>query len=578
MSMAISPITREIIASRLDYVTQEMGLSMVRTAHSVLFSEDKDFSCGIFDHTGNSLGLAQFVPQHQGSMQFSVQAIVRKWGLEEGVQPGDVFMHNDALMDGPHPPDITLVKPIFHDGILTAFGVSVAHHNDTGGMRPSSYCPDATEIYQEGIRFPAVKLFIGGELNRDMLDTYLTNVRGPETERGDLWAQLSTFPIAERGIQELCETYGGAEAFRAYATAIQDHAEARMRTVIRDRLAAGTYEAEDYQDHDGWDARSWKIKVTLTVQHEPEPKLVFDFTGTDAQAKGFVNNYIAETMAEVWAAVYCMTDPYAHKCAGATRPVEVFAPEGTIVNAKPPAPTGACTTETGAIVGNACLLALGQARPEGATGIWGGAFGVLFAWGKNPRAAKSARAAEDWLSLISDPGAVGGGARATKDGVGCVTMLPKGGPITVPNVEIIEMNFPLLYKYRRLIADGGGPGRFRGSPSYETMIQPEGPLEFTAMCGKAYHGASGIAGGKEGSLWKLEIRDPETDELIRELAPKVTMVPADSTQGIYMAMPGGGGYGDPRQREVEKVLDDVREGYVSEAGARDDYGVVNGSR
>lgn len=564
MIATLSPITRDIIGSRLDYITQEMGLSMVRTAHSVLFSEDKDFSCGIFDHEGNSLGLAQFVPQHQGSMQFSMQAIVRKWG--ERIQPGDVFMHNDALMDGPHPPDITLVKPIFHDDVLVAFAVSVAHHNDTGGMRPSSYCPDATEIYQEGIRFPAVRLFQAGELNQDILDTYLTNVRGAETERGDLWAQLSTFPIAERGLGELCETYGGAEAFRAYAKAIQDHSEARMRAVIREKLTPGVYEAEDWQDHDGWEERSWRIKVTLTVVHEPEPKLVFDFTGTDEQAKGFVNNYLAETMAEVWAAVYCMTDPYIHKCAGCTRAVEVIAPEGTIVNATPPAPTGACTTETGAIVGNACLLALGQARPEWATGIWGGAFGVLFAWGKDPRGGG------DWLSLISDPGAVGGGGRATKDGVGVVTMMPKGGPITVPNVEIIEQNFPLLYKYRRIITDGGGPGRFRGSPSYETAIQPEAPLEFTAMCGKAYHGASGIAGGREGSLWRLEIRDAQGEGTVRELPPKVTMVPCDETQSIYMAMPGGGGYGDPRERDPEKVREDVREGYVSERAAREAYG------
>jgi len=569
----INPVTREIIASRIDYVTQEMGLNMVRTAYSVLFAEDRDFSCAIFDHEGNSLGLAQFVPQHQGSMQFSMEYVIEKWGLH-GIEDGDIIMHNDALHKGPHPPDITLSKPIFYKDSLVAFAVVVAHHNDTGGMRPSSYCPDATEIYQEGIRFPAVKLFKKGELQQDILDTYLTNVRGAESERGDLWAQLSTLPLAEKAVKELCATYGGAERFRAYSKAIQDHSEARMRAAIKEKLKEGTYEAEDYEDHDGLEARSWKIKVKLTVKHSPQPTLMFDFTGTDPQAKGFVNDYIAETKGEVWASVYVMTDPYIHKCRGCMRSIEITAPEGTIVNAKPPAPMGASTTETGAVVGDVCLQALGKANPEAATGMWGGTYGCFFAWGKNPRHDKSPRVAEDWLSLVSDNGAMGGGARATKDGMGCVTTLPKGGPITIPNVEIIEMNFPLLYKYRKLVVDGGGPGEFRGSPAYETLIQPEGHIEFTALSNKGYHGAAGVFGGKPGSLWKLEIRDANTDKIIEELPPKVVMQPCEPTEGVYMAMPGGGGYGNPLERDVEKVREDVIEGYVSIKGAKEDYGVV----
>jgi N-methylhydantoinase B len=569
----LSPVVREIIANRLNYVTQEMGLSLARTAYSVLFAEDRDYSCTIFDHKGYLLGLASFVCDHQGGTQGSMEYLIKKWGLE-GLEDGDILMHNDALYGGCHPPDITVFKPVFYQKTLVAIACCVAHHNDTGGMRPSSYCPDATEIYQEGIRFPAVKLFRKGELQKDILDTYLTNVRGPESERGDLWAQLSTFPVAEKAIKELCDRYGGAGAFIKYTDNIQDHSEQRMRDAIRKNLKEGVYEAEGYEDHDGWEAKSWKIKVKLTVKHKPEPHLVFDFTGTDPQAKGFVNSYFCNTRANVWPAVYVIVDPYIYKCYGCMRAVEIIAPEGTIVNAKPPAPIGACTTEVGTVIQDVCLEALGKARPEAATGIWGGTFGCFFCWGKNPRHIQHPRIKEEWLSLIADPGAMGGGARVTKDGMGCVTSLPKAGPITMPNVEIIEQNFPILYKYRRLITDGGGPGKFRGSPAYEVLIVPEADIEFTALANKGYHGAPGVNGGKPGSLWRLELRDASSEKVIKILPPKVVMQFCKPNEGIYMAMPGGGGYGNPFDRNKDMVLKDVLEGYVSIEHAKEEYGVV----
>ena len=247
MEEELNPVIREIIANRLNYVTQEMGLSLARTAYSVLFAEDRDYSCVIIDHKGYLLSLASFVCDHQGGTQGSIEYVIKKWGLN-GLENGDIIMHNDALHGGCHPPDITLFKPVYYDNKLVAIACCVAHHNDTGGMRPSSYCPDADEIYQEGIRFPAVKLFRKGELQKDILDTYLTNVRGPDSERGDLWAQLSTLPIAERVIKELCDKYGGASKFTMYTDYIQDYSEQRMRASIKKNLIEGVYEAEGYQE------------------------------------------------------------------------------------------------------------------------------------------------------------------------------------------------------------------------------------------------------------------------------------------------------------------------------------------
>ncbi|MBW1667518.1 MAG: hydantoinase B/oxoprolinase family protein [Deltaproteobacteria bacterium] len=571
MGEEIIAVTREIIANRLNYLTQEMGLSLAKTAYSVLFAENRDFSCAIFDREGYLLALGSFVPTHQGGMQGSMEYVLDKWG-SKGLQDGDIFMHNDALHKGSHCQDITLFKPIFFDETHVATGCCVAHHNDTGGMRPRSYCPDAEEIYQEGIRFPAVKLFKRGELQQDILDIYMTNVRMPDSERGDLYAQLSTLSVAEKAIKELCERYGSAEKIINYFRSIQDHAEGRMREGIKS-LKEGDYEAESYVDHDGWEEKSWKIKVTVSVKHKPQPHLIIDYSGSDPQARGFVNSYFYNTRANAWAAVYTVVDPYVHKCYGSMRPVEFNVPMGTIVNAKPPAPIGACTTESGFVAADVVALALGKARPQIATGVWGGSFGGLGIYGENPRHHKNSRIKERWASGFTDAGGVGGGARATKDGIGTVTDIC-GGPITIPNVEIMEANFPVTYRYRKLVSDGGGPGKFRGSPGYEVAIQPEGPMHFTCLCNKGYHGAEGIFGGKEGSRWKLEIRDAETDSILKELPPKVVLHPISPMEIIHINVPGGGGYGHPFERDPERVKEDVIEGYVSIDMAKKDYGVV----
>ena len=186
----INPVLREIISNRVNSMTQEMGLNLVRTAYNVVWSEDRDFSCALFDYKAHVLGLASFVPAHQGGMAGSMEYVVDKWGID-GLEDGDIIMHNDGLHKGSHTPDITLFKPIFYEGNLVAIAGCAAHHIDTGGMHPQTYCPDCIEIYGEGIRFPAVKLFRRGELQQDILDTYFTNIRGWESEKCSSAATVS---------------------------------------------------------------------------------------------------------------------------------------------------------------------------------------------------------------------------------------------------------------------------------------------------------------------------------------------------------------------------------------------------
>jgi N-methylhydantoinase B len=573
MTKEISPIIREIIANRVNCLTQEMGYALVRTAHNIIMSEDRDFSCCIFDHKGEVLGLATFVALHQGGQQGAMDYVKGKWGLDN-FKEGDVFMHNDGLHNGTHPGDVSLIKPVFYKGTLVGLCSSVVHHADMGGMGAETgvSAKDAEDIYQEGLRFPGVKLFDKGELRQDILDIFTTNIR-PVTQLGDLYGQLGTFTVAERGMKELCGKYGGAEMYNLYTDAIQDYTEARMREGIL-KIPEGSYEAEDYEDHDGWEEKSWKIKVKVTVKHSPEPKLIVDFTGSDPQAKGPINSNFSNTRAGVWPGIYAIVDPTIHKCYGCARPVEIIAPEGTIVNVKPGGAIGFCTTETGLVIPDLIVRALAKARPEATTGTWGGLFGAAKFRGENPRHLKHPRIPRSLILLMVEGGATGGGARATKDGMGVVTGFPCGS-ITMPNIEVMEVHYPFLYRYRRLRMDSGGPGKFRGSDSIEYLIEPEGSgWRFLNVTNRGYHGPPGVFGGKPGKTAKVEAREGKTDKTIRVYPPKCGNKLLGPGEAYYVATPGGGGYGNPWERDVEKVREDVIERRVSITGAKEDYGVV----
>lgn len=561
---AVDPVTLEIVSNRLNAIAAEMGVSLLRTAHSILFAESKDFSCALFDVEGHMISMAEYLPAHQGGMQSSLTGVIREVGLE-AFREGDIFMVNDALYGASHSQDLTLFAPVHYRGQLVAIAGNLMHHIDMGGMAPSSYCPNATEIYQEGIRFPpTTRLFEKGELRRDILNILLTNIRCPEAQRGDLFAQVAAGNTARRRLDELCEKYG-PQVVRDVCRLVKHHTAERTRSMIAE-LVPGKYRAEDFVDGDGLSNKAYRIRCQLAVQ---PGKLVFDFTGSDNQAPGFVNSYWGSTAASVYVAVMCHLALEVPKNYGVFVPVEIIAEKGTIVNPDSGAPLGACTTEPGHVITDVAHACLGQAHPSKASGSWGGNLGVHNIWGKNPRTGKP------FVGVFSDAMGVGGGGRNGFDGWHPASL--RGSHVTLPNVEIVENEYPILYRYRRLVNDaetgGAGAGKFRGGSSVAYEIAPLGGLlSFSLVMGRFQHPPLGIFGGKPGSLSRVEIyREGELKNKINSKTVGQVLEPGDS---LLIVPPCGGGYGPPFERDPQMVREDVLLGYSTLQTARDVYGVV----
>ncbi|MBI4318556.1 MAG: hydantoinase B/oxoprolinase family protein [Chloroflexi bacterium] len=563
----VDPVTFEIIKNRTNAIVAEMGLSVLRTAHSVLFAESKDFSCAVFDAEGHLVGMAEYLPAHQGQMQSTLDGVIRAVGIE-GFKEGDVFMTNDALHGGCHPQDLTVFAPIYWQGTLIGIAGCIVHHVDMGGMAPSSYCPEATELFQEGIRFPpTTKLFEQGRLRQDILNIFLANIRTPVPQKGDLMAQVAGCHTAIRRVLEMVEKYG-IDAVRDTFLMVQHYSERRTREMF-EALPDGEFETVDYLDGDGIVDRSYKIRCAMTIEGG---RATFDLTGSDEQAKGFVNSYLGGTAASLYVAIMCHLPPDVPKNYGIFAPIEIIAEKGTIVNPYPIAPLGACTTESGQVITEVARQCLGKADPPLATGCWGGNLGVHLIWGVDSRTNKS------YVGLVPEALGVGGGARATMDGWPSSSSV-RGANITIPNVEITEAEYPILYRHRRLPADfekgGGGPGRYRGGASCTYEIEPIGnQLHYSMILGRYRNPPMGVFGGGPGSFSAVTVKNAQTGEVLRSVPTKVLGEVLELGESLEVIPPSGAGYGSPLERDPQMVLEDVRLGYSSIRSARDLYGVV----
>ncbi|MFQ5827286.1 MAG: hydantoinase B/oxoprolinase family protein, partial [Dehalococcoidia bacterium] len=561
----VDPITFEIILNRLQSTCQEMGVTVHRAAHTPIFAESKDFSCALFDHEGHMIAMGEFLPGHQGGMQNTLEGVIKEIGLE-GFGEGDIIMTNDALYGGSHPPDINLFHPIYYQGEFLGIAGVLVHHIDMGGMAPSSYVPQATEIYQEGIRFPpTTKLYEGGKLRRDILNIWLTNIRAPEVEVGDMMAQVSGCYVGARRVGEIAERYG-VGLLKDTFIAIQHYSANMMREVVR-AMPDGVYEGEDYLDGDGVDDTDYRVKCTMRVEGD---RVVMDLTGTDRQAKGFVNSHWGVTSANCYSTAMTFAPADMPRNYGATVPFEIVSKEGTVVNALRTAPIGGSTTESGYAVYNAVYSCLSQAFPALGTGAWGGTAGVLLIWGNDPRDGRY------YATLLVSAIASGGGARAGEDGWPVASL--KVSNLTLPNIEIEEAAWPIRYSYRRLRAPEGGDrgqGRFRGGPGLEFELVPvDTEISFTYLGNKFRHPPEGIQGARNGILARMEVRDRETGRVKAVLPSKLMAHTLAPDEALHIAVAGGGGYGSPLERDPERVLEDIRDGYTSPQEAREVYGVI----
>lgn len=553
----IDAISIEVVRTRLEAIVEEMGATMLRTAHSSIFYESRDFSVALLSRGGDLVAMGQYIPHHQGGMQAALKSIIAVRGLAS-MRPGDVYLTNDAYAGGTHTPDFNLFMPIFVDGEIALFCGATAHQIDVGGMVLGAYCVGATSVYQEGIRFPQIKAGENGEFFDDFMRTFQINVRMPRQQRGDLSAMLAALKVGVKNVPVVIAQHGRAQ-FGRIMDDILDMSERRVRAEI-EKIPDGTYRYTDWIDHDGVNDRIYKIEVALTIEGS---NVAIDFTGTDSQADGFINASYPNTLAASYAAFILFLDPAIPRNSGFFRPIKVIAPEGSLVHPISPAPIGGSTTEVGGRVYDVVIGALSKAWPEKAMGTWSMMWLGVFLAGRHPDTGQL------FVQTVLDGLGTGGGARTDSDGLNATCIAASN--VLIPNVEIEEEFFPVRFLRREIKADTGGPGQFRGGCALETEIEILADCESTIL-GSRFKGAppQGIHGGKHGG--PSIIRRIAPDGSITEFPPKITGVQFKKGDRLVMRPCGGGGLGDPSRRDRARIEQDIALGYLTPEAAARDYG------
>jgi 5-oxoprolinase (ATP-hydrolysing)/N-methylhydantoinase B len=560
----IDPVTLTVIDNFLTSTCRDMGVTMMKTSYSPIFNESLDFSCVIFDPQGQMLAQAEFCPSQIGTIKFTVAWTLDELGVE-AFEPGDVLLHNDPYRGSGHVPEHMMLKPVFHDGELFGFVANVAHMSEPGAKTPGGLSGDATEVFQEGLLLPPVKIKRRGVDNDDVWKIILANHRTPKVTYGDFRAMMASLDLAEERLHELLDTYGTA-TIRTACSALLDIAERRMRAEIR-AIPNGVYTFEDVIEDDGIRDRAYPIRLRLTVLDE---EIVADFTGSAPQAIGPVNAIYAVTASAVYNAVLHLTDPTIPRNEGCYRPITVIAPPGTIVNSVFPAPVAGGNTETSPRITDMVFGALQDAIPERVVAACGGTSSPFLFGGVDPRSG-------DLYAHFHFEG-VGWGGRAGLDGNDMVVTI-NGNCRNTP-VEVFETRYPaFLIEEYRLLPDSGGPGEFRGGLGGERLLTVTAEVTVSALLNRMKADPWGVlAGGNgaRGGIWVKRAGEGRWQtfvEAFSTLSPSkfsgIRLLPGDQ---VRLAMPGGGGYGDARRRDRAAVARAVSEGFVTAERARADYG------
>jgi N-methylhydantoinase B/oxoprolinase/acetone carboxylase alpha subunit len=552
----LDPITFQVVRSALTAVCREMGITMMRTAYSPIFVDGMDFSCGILDATGEMIAQGNYCPVHLNSMAYSSQWALMEIGAES-LRPGDVVIHNDPYRGGTHITDVNVIKPIFVDGQLIAVACDRAHQIDMGGKARGGFAGDATELLQEGLRIPPVRWYSEGEEVEAVTELILANVRRPEIQRGDFAAQLASCTTAERRIQELARRYG-AEVLTDCFAASKDYSERRMRSSIR-TMPNGQWTSEDSMDNDGISGDAIRLRCQLTIGNDD---LTVDFSGSSPQTVGPVNATYGITASMVFTALLQVSDPDIPANHGCFRPVSIVAPRGTVVNAQFPAPTMGGNTVTAEAIYQVVARALSQAVPESA--IAGTHGSQNFTGG-----------GRDWIFYFFTEG--GWGARPNADGWDAV-FEPSGNCRDYP-AEVVELTMPIRYEAVRLRPDLAGAGKYRGGCGTERIITFLEDAEVNSIAERGESRPYGLAGGASAGANALHLvrggRRLTFPEATGARFPlKFSNQPISKGESVAIVTTGGGGYGDPLERDPRSVLRDVLDEYYSIDDAQALFGVM----
>lgn len=558
----LDPITREIVGNALVSITREMGLIMQRTAVSPILNEGRDFSCAIFDNKGRLSATAEFVMVHLGAMGASVEAALKEVGTDK-FKPGDILLLNDPYRGGSHLPDLTYIRPVFYDGELISFVSNRAHYPDVGGMAPGSASGDASEIVQEGIRIPPILLYKEDKIDKELWDLILSNVRSVKGWQGDADAQVSSLKIGEKRVLELIDKWG-KEIFTKTLQELINQSYNLFKSRIKD-LPDGEYGFFDYMDEFRRDetieeGELLKIVVKMMVKND---KLTFDFTGTDKQVKRPINCPIAVTRAAVYTACKCTIVPELIVNAGFFKALDTITEKGSLVDAVWDAPVVGGNTNTSQRLFDIIMGCFAQILPNKVIAAMYSCNNDLCLGGFDKRYN------EHFVSYLMPVGGIG--ARATKDGVdGMINFL---GNVSNQPVEVCENVLPFRYLKYKLREDSGGPGKFRGGLGEEVIMEPifDEDVTLSVFAERVQVIPWGIFGGEsaKGAEYVIE-RANGKKEYINY---KTSLMKFKKGDVLKVLTPGGGGYGDPLERDPEKVLEDYIDGKVSLDMAREQYGV-----
>ena len=548
----VDPITFEVLRNGLDAVADEMAYTIVRSSRSTMIKDCMDYSAALCTAKGDIIAQGVNIPLMLCAIPDALYATLNKFG--DDIQPGDCFILSDPYEGGSHLPDIFMFSPVFAGERLVAFSATCAHHTDVGGMAPGSAATEATEIFQEGLRIPILKLYENGRANRTLYEIIERNVRFPSVLLGDLEAQRSACMIGEREVLRMVERYG-TDTFVAGMEALLDYGEKICREEIRS-FPDGVYAFTDYLDEDGLDPDPIPIRLKLTIEGD---RVRADFSESAPQVRGSLNCSLSFTKATVFTAVKCFCRKDFPPSSGFFRPIEVIAPEGTVLNVAFPGATF-MRGLTGYRINNVLFGAFAQAMPDRAIACDEGGTSIVLMEGHDDEN-------ERFLYMETISGTWG--ARAELDGIDCasnVTGLQSNTP-----VEVLETEYPIEVVRYGFVQDSGGAGRNRGGlglvRAYRYLAE-KGRLQMRAD--RVRFAPYGLYGGLPGGKSSNHL-DPEGRNL--ELEAKVKLLRIARGEVIQHVMAGGGGFGWPFEREPERVRRDVLDEKVGLQAAREKYGV-----
>ena len=561
MTIAVDPITLEVLRESFSSIVREMRVTLVRTAYSSILYEGEDFSCVLMDGDAQivSMSKGQDHPLHIVPIGWSMKAVRDRFG--EDIHPGDVFLHNDPYTGGTHLNDVAMIHPLFADGRLFVFPVVRAHWGDVGGMSPGSLSGDATEIFQEGVRIPPIRIVDRGTPNQAALDLIFHNMRGPRERKGDFDAMVGTCRKAAERVEALAARYG-APVVRAAVVELMDRAEQRMRRAIG-ALPDGRYAYEAHLESGRTRLEPLTVRAAVTVAGEA---ITVDLTGTSPQAAVPTNVGPAMAPTGAFTIIKSFLDPGTDVNSGAFRPLTVITPRGTIVNADPPAPCGGMV-EVKYCVETAVMGALAQALDGRVAGDLKGGGNHCYVGGPDPRTGET--------FIFYEYPAGGTGGFHSGDGSNTVRTWTESDMTTLQPIEAVEQLYPVRIERTALREDSGGPGRWRGGLGLtrEVRIGVAGS-RLSVLAEKAVLPPFGVCGGGAGATNRFWVRRGAEPIQPSPLPGKVGGFPLQRGDVLLMESSGGGGFGDPLERDPAAVAADIAEGYVTPAAAERDYGVV----